>query len=161
MTAIRTRIIQALAAAIEDLELVGGVAEPSLRDETAEAAIVETIKAPAAYVEIGIGSDEPGQQHSQLIRKTFPVTLICHLPDDPPNEQSVLEFAGVVYGAIVALAEDESDPTVGRWGELAEQTIDQGGGGIGLDPGGLGTLVTVVHLDIVYRHTRGNVEAVR
>ncbi|MEO1277954.1 MAG: hypothetical protein AAFV77_03250 [Planctomycetota bacterium] len=161
MTAVRTRIVQALAAAIENIDIVGGVAEPSVRDEAADGAIIDTLKAQQAYVEMGIGADEPGQDHSQLLKKTFPVTLICHLPDTPPSDQTHLEFAGAVYGAIVALIEDESDPSVGTWGELAEQTIDQGGGGIGLDPGGLQTLVTVVQLDIVYRHTRGDIEAVR
>ncbi|UYV13749.1 MAG: hypothetical protein NCW75_05555 [Phycisphaera sp.] len=161
MTAVRTQIVQAIAAALEDVSIIGHVAEPSKRDPIEEENIIKVISEGQAYVELGVGGDEPGQEHQDIVKKTFPITAICHLPDNPPDGVSHLEFAGQVYGAIVALLVDPNDQSVGRWGDLAEQSIDQGGGGVGLDPGGMDTLVTVVHFDVIYRHTLGDVEAVR
>lgn len=161
MTAVRTRIKQAILAALEDIELVGHVAAPAKRDEIAIEDITDTLSTGKAYIEVGIGGDDVDQNRTQVVRKTFPVVLLCHLPDNLPEGKSHDEYADDLYGAVVALLEDELDPTVGTWGGLAEQTIDLGGGGIGNDPDGMGTLVTVIHFEVVYRHTRGDVEAVR
>lgn len=159
--AVRTRIKHAIMAALEDIEMVGHVAAPSRRDEIAVEDIVDTLATGKAYIEVAIGGDEADQNRTQIIRKTFPVVLLCHLPDNLPHGNSHDEYADELYAEVVSLLENDLDPTVGTWGGLAEQSIDMGGGGIGNDPDGMGTLVTVIYFEVVYRHTRGAMEAAR
>jgi hypothetical protein len=161
MTPVRTQIVDTILEDLRALEMVGHVSDVDTRNSIAEQRITEILSTGKAYVEIGIGSDEPEQNHSTLIRKTFPIFLLCHLPDNRPDGVSYRAYADQLYAEVVGLIEDETDPSVGTWGGLAEQTIDQGGGGIGQDPGGMGTTVTVFEMDVVYRHARGDLEALR
>lgn len=158
---VRTQIKNAIVDAIAALDKVGHVARPDQRSQISQEDIYKVTSDGKTYVELGVGGDEPEQNHSTLIRKTFPILALCHLPDAMPEGVSADEYADELYAEIIALLEDEADPSVGTWGGLAEQSRDLGGGGIGNDPDGMGTLVTLIHFEVVYRHTRGDLEAAR
>lgn len=160
---VRTRILNAIVAAIEDISEVGVVVRPGLTPEDMAGVITEQITAGKCAVEMMVGHDDPEGDASdtfRVMRWEMPVGLAIHLPSPLPNRPSsdeqytADEYASLLHRAVYLLY---MGPTTqpGRWpdagGDTARHSFPLGGGGVYVDDV-FGTNVTEHAFMVHYAH---------
>ncbi|MEO0511828.1 MAG: hypothetical protein AAF108_02910 [Planctomycetota bacterium] len=153
----RQNILTAINAAVLGLDLVGAVVEAGRFNEGEEVATISEAIASGKYaVEMLIGDDEVRDGDARVsgtVNKSFTVFFTVHCPPSVVDADGAIAATEAIYAALVALYGGQ-DPDAGTWGGLAIRTMDQGGGGVGVDPS-LGTCITLVEAEVHYRHPWG------
>jgi len=161
---VRTRLLNAIVAAVGAVPNVGAVIRPGLTPEGLEEAVVAQTRGGKFAVEVLVAHDDPEGDASDTLtvqRWELPIGLYVHLPSplplrspDGPERLSADEVASDIHAALYLLyMGPDTDP--GRWvdadGPTARSTHPLGGGGVYIDDR-MGTEVTEHAFVVHYAH---------
>jgi hypothetical protein len=150
---VREQIIAAIIAGLEGIESIGAVIDAGRRGIEAGQELEAAIGAGKYAAELSVLDDERDDAASShdLEAMRFVVVVILHMPTVIGGDLEPYQAAARGHELVRQLYSSAAGAE--RWGDLAQDTTNMGGGGVGIHED-LGTVCTVSAFEVLYRYRR-------